>query len=101
MRWRAIIRWAALIAAAAAAAIAANVVLLGVAESRDDPVGRLTPRVVVEDAGPPASQPGSGTRTTPAETVVSDDDGDRADDNSADTETDDSHADEPGEEDDD
>jgi len=102
MRWRKVIRWAALIAAAAAAAIAVNVVLLGVAENRDDPVGKLTPRILVEDAGTPAHQPGSSTRTAPAETAVSDGDGDRDDDRSTDTKTeDDSHSDEPGEEDDD
>lgn len=103
MRWRAIIRWAAPIGAAAAAAIAVNVVLLGVAENRDDPVGRLTPRVLIGDTAEPTSLPGNDAPPTePAQTITNGDDDDRDDNSPADTQPDDdSSTDEPGEEDDD
>lgn len=64
------IRWPALIAVAAAAAIATNVALLDVAERRDDPVGKLSRRVLIAttDRDPPLTIGGGAgpplTRTT-------------------------------------
>jgi hypothetical protein len=41
-----------LIAAAAAAAILLNLALLGYAQPRNDPVGKLSPRAILEPATP-------------------------------------------------
>jgi hypothetical protein len=68
-RWKRI-RWLALIALGAAAAIAANVALLDVAERRDDPVGKLSRRILIatNDQDQPPAQPATGASTDPGAT---------------------------------
>lgn len=61
---------AALVAAAAAAAILLNLALLGYAQPRNDPVGKLSPRAVL--TGGPTEQTPS---TTPPAVTVSEHDG--------------------------
>jgi hypothetical protein len=60
---------------AIAATVVANVVLLGVATSSSEPVGKLTPRA--ELVPPPASPP---ARTQPTQTGPPVEPGERADD---------------------
>ena len=54
---------AALVAAAAAAAILLNLALLGYAQPRNDPVGKLSPRAVLTGGGTPP--PAQVTTTVP------------------------------------
>lgn len=106
MRWSTAIWWLALLAAAAAAAIAANVVLLDVAESQDDPVGRLNPRVLVQSVDEQTSPATTGdtqlpaTSTAPAETAATTGDDDSSGPQSNDPDKDD-HGGSRGEDDDD
>lgn len=46
-----------LVGAAVAAAILLNLALLGYAQPRNDPVGRLSPRALLHPAAPPATVP--------------------------------------------
>jgi predicted porin len=56
------------LAVAAAAAIAANVALLGVVATGDEPVGKLRPRAVLTtSAAEPPAAPVAETETRPAE----------------------------------
>jgi hypothetical protein len=48
---------ALVVAALAAGGIALNILLLGQADSRNDPVGKLTPRAGISQPAPPASTP--------------------------------------------
>ena len=64
---------ALLVAAVAAVATVANLALLGVAQDRGDPVGRLSPRLDLERRGPersPRPTPAVRSRSEPdADTV--------------------------------
>jgi hypothetical protein len=65
----------ALVAGAVAAAILLNLALLGYAQPRNDPVGKLSPRAVLTGGAPaPARQ--APPATTPAVTVSEHDDHD-------------------------
>jgi hypothetical protein len=71
--------WGAAFAAGIAVAIALNVVLLGLAGERDDPVGRLSPvSVVPPAAGGATSEPTEPQ--SPTEPVTTGDDDHDADD---------------------
>lgn len=63
-RRRRIVLGVLLVVAAAAAAIAANLALLGLAEQRHDPVGKLSPRAVFNIPATVAPE----TTTPPVET---------------------------------
>jgi len=52
---------AAAVALAAAAAILLNLALLGYAQPRNDPVGKLSPRAVLQPAPTPVRPPGTVT----------------------------------------
>lgn len=49
------------VAALATAGIVANLILLGYVDSRNDPVGKLTPRASITEPNPPASTPTTTT----------------------------------------
>jgi hypothetical protein len=98
------IRWIALIALTAAAAIAANVALLDVAERQDDPVGKLSRRVLIAtiDQDAPPSQPTTKASTEPAVTASSEPSANTETNRGTGSETDDQQdVREPGETDDD
>ena len=65
---------AAAVAVAAAAAILLNLTLLGYAQPRNDPVGKLSPRAVFSGRTTPAVSPEK--TTTDATTTTPDHDGD-------------------------
>lgn len=98
------IRWFAFIAVTAAAAAAANVVLLGVAEDQDEPVGKLSRRVLIattDQRSPPSrpttranDEPAVGPSTAPSDSTETDHGFDGETDDEQDTS-------EPGETDDD
>jgi hypothetical protein len=60
------------VAALATAAIVANFVLLGYVDSRNDPIGKLTPRASITEPTPRASTPTTTDEQT--ETVEEPDD---------------------------
>lgn len=60
-------------AALAAGGIALNVLLLGQADSRNDPVGKLTPRADIGKPTPPASTPATTHEQTETEVEEPDD----------------------------
>lgn len=61
------------VAALAAGSIALNVLLLGQADSRNDPVGNLTPRADISQPTPPASTPTTTQEHTETEVEEPDD----------------------------
>jgi hypothetical protein len=61
------------VAALAAGGIALNVLLLGQADSRSDPVGNLTPRANISEPTPPASTPTTTQEETETEVEEPDD----------------------------
>jgi hypothetical protein len=61
------------IAALATGGIALNVLLLGQADSRNDPVGKLTPRARISEPTPPASTPTTTHEQTETEVEEPDD----------------------------
>ena len=61
------------VAALAAGGIALNVLLLGQADSRNDPVGRLTPRANIGEPTPPTSIPTTTHEQTETEVEEPDD----------------------------
>jgi hypothetical protein len=70
--------WGALLAAGIGVAIALNVVLLGLAGERDDPVGRLSPIAAVPaPGGAPTAQPGDESRLPTEPATTGDDDDER------------------------
>jgi len=71
----------ALVAAAAViATLAVNFLLVGYAQNRDDPVGKLSPRALITDTAGgrtgPATTSGTTDGTTTEGTTTEDDDGD-------------------------
>jgi hypothetical protein len=73
--------WAAAFAAGIGVAIALNVVLLGLAGERDDPVGRLSPIAVVPPApGSVTAEPTTETQPPAAPSTTGEDDHDGDDD---------------------
>jgi hypothetical protein len=66
--------WGALFAAGIGVAIALNVVLLGLAGERHDPVGRLSPVGVVPASGTVATVEPTAEAPPPAEPTTTDDD---------------------------
>jgi hypothetical protein len=62
----------AALAAAVAAVILLNLALLGYAQPRNDPVGKLSPLAIVSPSPAPSPQP-SPARTTPTTTRQHDD----------------------------
>lgn len=79
-RRRRIVFGVLLVVAAVVAAIAANLALLGLAEERNDPVGKLSPKAVftspVRTVGPSVTVPPVATNRTETETQTETDDGD-------------------------
>ncbi len=61
------------VAALAAGGIALNILLLGQADSRNDPVGNLTPRANIGQPTPPASTPTTTQEHTETEVEEPDD----------------------------
>ena len=61
------------VAALAAGGIALNVLLLGQADSRNDPVGKLTPRANISQPMPPAPTPTTTHEHTETEAEEPDD----------------------------
>jgi hypothetical protein len=61
------------VAALAAGGIALNVLLLGQAESQNDPVGKLTPRASISEPTPRASTPTTTQEETEPEVEELDD----------------------------
>lgn len=72
--------WAAAFAAGIGVAIALNVVLLGLAGERDDPVGRLSPVAVVPPAPGSVTAEPAETQPPAAPSTTGDDDQDGDDD---------------------
>jgi hypothetical protein len=58
------------VAALATAGIVANFVLLGYADSRNDPVGKLNPRATITEPTPPTSTPTTTTTDEGTETEL-------------------------------
>jgi hypothetical protein len=96
MRSTRVLRWLALLGVASAAAIAANVVLLDLAQSQDEAVGKLSPRVLLQTDAPATSTPGDTAPSGSTGPAITDPASTRTDSEHSSAGSDETHDDEHG-----